>query len=85
MSEQEWEEWEEWLAHPRTQKLLDHLKRRARFLKSRWAENLWGQTVPDPTSDSLPDYRARSQVYDELSGLNREILEELLGHEGEAG
>lgn len=83
MNEAEWETWEEWLADQQTQRFLHSLKARSKFLKSRWAESLWGQDKPDPDSGNLPDYRAQSQVYDQLSGLNRDMLTELMNYEPE--
>ena len=81
MTEQEWEDWEEWLEMPHTQKLLKSFAARAEQFKDQWTEGLWSQPLPDALAENYPDLRARAQVYEELSKLSRDNLEELLRHE----
>lgn len=73
--------WEEWLAHPLSRRLLSLLKHRSDRMQAEWSRAVWGSQ--DPQLGNLPEVRAQSIVYRQLSELNLQTLEALLDDEPE--
>ena len=81
MTDDEWDDWEEWIASPKTQAFVKALASQSKALKVTWSETLWNSPHPNPSNQECMDLKARSQVFGELSELDRQLLGELLSHE----
>lgn len=78
MTDDEWDAWEEWMEMPLTRKFLTALARQSSIHRTAWVEGLWANPQ-HPHEGEFPDLRARSQVYRDLSEMDRETMTTLMG------
>lgn len=87
LSEDQQAAWEEWLAHPQTRRYLASLKARGLQMSESFREQVYQSPDLLDRPESRPhlmELRSQSMIYEGLSGLSVEVLEELLEDEHEA-